>query len=294
MPTSVYFIRNVAIIFFLSAYTVFTVYRNAKFINTSFALTSTTRIFNTSATITTTTAATATATNAPEHPPPDPAAPPNCPTWKPFAVKQQGDKDFSNNCRVIVDENPSFSVTLCESMRECGQGYFLIQRKDEVQCAKAMAKSIAWEPEFDAWMKSTIGPDAFTVIFSGPQRASPSDWRHLGSCQYKHPYRLTNPGNYTVSITHTHAEFHAIQEKKRTWQRIVNEPILVEFALDACSTLCQPFSVRSVEEEWRKMKGRVPVCSRVMPVQGVYLRSGLEGMVDRERYKYDAFKVPYF
>ncbi|KAJ3030915.1 UNVERIFIED_CONTAM: hypothetical protein HDU68_007276 [Siphonaria sp. JEL0065] len=217
-----------------------------------------------------------------------------CPKWEPFNVKQQGDKDFSLNCRVVTTL-PSFEISLCESMRECGQGYFLIQRRGDTECKRMMGRAISWDPDFETWMKESIGPDAFTFVFSGRQRTAPSDWRHLGNCLYKHPYRLTNPGLYTVTIMHTHDNFHAIQEKERTWQRVVNQPLLVDFELDVCSQHCPAFTVKEIQESWSK-KRDYPICDRENPVQGVYLRSGVEGvsMLEREQYKYEAFKVPYF
>ncbi|KAJ3350864.1 hypothetical protein HDU83_009392 [Entophlyctis luteolus] len=219
------------------------------------------------------------------------AVPRQCPKWEAFDVRQEGNADFSGNCRTVA-ETATFEVRLCESRTQCGHGYFMLRRKDARACAHAMALDVAWEPEFDAWLKREIGPDAFTVVFSGPQRAAPSDWRHVGDCVYKHPFRLTNPGNYTVSIIHTHDEFHAVQEKRRTWQRVVNAPLLKDFRLDVCANNdCEVFTVASVERMWK----RLPLCDRVNPVQGVYLRSDetIE-MVDREKYKYEAFKVPYF
>ncbi|KAJ3230049.1 hypothetical protein HDU81_004810 [Chytriomyces hyalinus] len=166
-----------------------------------------------------------------------------CPKWETFDVKAQGNKDFSRNCRIVAAKVGGFEISVCESMRECGQGYFLIRRLDKAHCAKAMARSISWDYEFDAWMKREIGPDAFVVTFSGPQRAAPSDWRHMGNCVYKHPYRLTNTGNYTVSIVHANSNCEAIQEKDRTWLRSVNNELLANWHLDVCSSHCEPLQV---------------------------------------------------
>ncbi|KAI8827451.1 hypothetical protein BJ741DRAFT_714371 [Chytriomyces cf. hyalinus JEL632] len=94
--------------------------------------------------------------------PPEEAPPRNtllaCPKWETFNVKAQGDKDFSRNCRVVAAKVGGFEVKLCESMRECGQGYFLLKRLDKAHCDKAMARSISWDYEFDAWMKKEVGP----------------------------------------------------------------------------------------------------------------------------------------
>ncbi|KAI8841062.1 hypothetical protein BJ741DRAFT_705860 [Chytriomyces cf. hyalinus JEL632] len=211
-----------------------------------------------------------------------------CPKWETFNVKAQGDKDFSRNCRVVVAEVGGFEVTLCESMRECGQGYFLLKRLDKAQCDKAMARSISWDYEFDAWMKKEIGPDAFVITFSGPQRAAPSDWRHMGNCIYKHPFRLTNTGNYTVSIVHSHENFEAVQEKDRTWLRPVNNNLLVNWPMHICSSHCKPFTSDMID------KMTLPVCGRWHPTQGVYLRSVEGHMLEREKYKVENFHNPYY
>ncbi|KAJ3235465.1 hypothetical protein HDU78_005216 [Chytriomyces hyalinus] len=211
-----------------------------------------------------------------------------CPKWETFNVKTQGDKDFSRNCRIVAAEVGGFEITLCESMRECGQGYFLLKRLDKAQCDKAMARSISWDYEFDAWMKKEIGPDAFVITFSGPQRAAPSDWRHMGNCVYKHPFRLTNTGNYTVSIVHSHDNFEAVQEKERTWQRVVNSEILTKWPMDVCSRHCKPFTSDMID------KMTLPVCGRSHPTQGVYLHSVVGHMLEREQYKVENYQIPYF
>ncbi|KAI8827449.1 hypothetical protein BJ741DRAFT_675181 [Chytriomyces cf. hyalinus JEL632] len=211
-----------------------------------------------------------------------------CPKWETFNVKAQGDKDFSRNCRIVAAKVGGFEIKLCESMHECGQGYFLLKRLDKAHCDKAMARSISWDYEFDAWMKKEVGPDAFVITFSGPQRAAPSDWRHLGNCVYKHPYRLTNTGNYTVSIVHANSNFEAIQEKDRTWLRSVNNEILAHWNLDVCSTHCKPFTSDMIEQM------ALPVCDRWYPTQGVYLQSVEGHMLEREQYKVENYRIPYF
>ncbi|KAJ3225367.1 hypothetical protein HDU81_007961 [Chytriomyces hyalinus] len=178
-------------------------------------------------------------------------------------------------------------------MYECGQGYFLLKRLDKAQCDKAMARSISWDYEFETWMKKEVGPvstisDAFVVTFSGPQRAAPSDWRHLGSCLYKHPFRLTNTGNYTVSIIHSHNNFEAIQEKERTWIRPVNNELLLNWPYVVCSDHCEPFTSEAIE------KMTLPVCGRSHPTQGVYLHSVEGHMLEREKYKVENYKNPYY
>ncbi|TPX78526.1 hypothetical protein CcCBS67573_g00230 [Chytriomyces confervae] len=211
-----------------------------------------------------------------------------CPKLETFNIKVQGDKDFSRNCRVVAAKVGGFEIKLCESMRECGQGYFLIKRLDKAHCDKAMARSISWDYEFDAWMKKEIGPDAFVITFSGPQRAAPSDWRHLGNCVYKHPYRLTNTGNYTVSIVHANDNFEAIQEKDRTWLRSVNNNLLTDWNLDVCSIHCKTFTSDMIGQM------ALPVCGRWHPTQGVYLHSVEEHMLTQERYRVENYQIPYF
>ncbi|KAJ3225567.1 hypothetical protein HDU81_007785 [Chytriomyces hyalinus] len=212
----------------------------------------------------------------------------NCPKWEMFNVKEHGDKDFSLNCRVISPQVKGFEIKLCESMRECGQGYFLLKRLDKAQCTNAMARRISWDYEFEVWMKKEIGPDAFVISFSGPQRAAPSDWRHLGNCNYKHPFRLTNTGNYTVSIIHSHDNFEAIQETERAFLRPVNNHLLTNWPMDVCSSHCKPFTSKVIEAM------PLPVCNRFLATQGVYLRSVEGQMLEREKYKLDNYNIPYY
>ncbi|TPX75015.1 hypothetical protein CcCBS67573_g03737 [Chytriomyces confervae] len=226
--------------------------------------------------------------HVPEQPPHPRSQKPNCPKWEMFNVKEHGDKDFSLNCRVISPQVNGFEIKLCESMRECGQGYFLLKRLDKAQCTKAMTRSISWDYEFEAWMKKEIGPDAFVITFSGPQRAAPSDWRHLGNCNYKHPFRLTNTGNYTVSIIHSHENFEAIQETERTWLRPVNNHLLTDWPMDVCSNHCKPFTSDVIEAM------SLPVCNRFLATQGVYLRSVEGHMLEREKYKLENYNIPYY
>ncbi|KAI8836089.1 hypothetical protein BJ741DRAFT_198564 [Chytriomyces cf. hyalinus JEL632] len=224
----------------------------------------------------------------PEQPPHPRNQKLTCPKWEMFNVKEHGDKDFSLNCRVISPQVYGFEIKLCQSMRECGQGYFLLKRLNKAQCTKALARSISWDYEFEAWMKKEIGPDAFVITFSGPQRAAPSDWRHLGNCNYKHPFRLTNTGNYTVSIIHSHDNFEAIQEKERAYLRPVNNHLLAEWPMDVCSGHCEPFTSDAIEAM------SLPVCNRFLATQGVYLRSVEGHMLEHEKYKLENYNIPYY
>ncbi|KAJ3342690.1 hypothetical protein HDU83_005975 [Entophlyctis luteolus] len=217
---------------------------------------------------------------------PTSAAPKNCPTWTPGNASSENYSDAACNTLDL----PTFKVLHCESATVCGAGAFILRRKDTKACSREMAMRVAWESEFDKQLKAEIGPDAFTVVFSGPQRTTPSSWRHLGDCNYQIPYRLINPGNYTVTIVHTHSEFNAIQEKRHTWQRVINEKLLKEFPVAGCTEICRSYTVANVERMWSTL----PVCDRVNPVQGVYLRSKEGSMVPREKQQYEAFKIPYF
>ncbi|KAJ3291307.1 hypothetical protein HDU79_002487 [Rhizoclosmatium sp. JEL0117] len=119
---------------------------------------------------------------------------PICPKWESYDLTLQTNKDFSTNCKKLDYLDPgNFTVQLCMSKRFCGQGYFVVSRVDKEQCQRDMKIQVSRTPKFDKYVKDEIGPDTFMLIFDGPERAAPAMWRHLGNCDYKIPFRLTNP-----------------------------------------------------------------------------------------------------
>ncbi|ORY49803.1 hypothetical protein BCR33DRAFT_847081 [Rhizoclosmatium globosum] len=174
---------------------------------------------------------------------------PICPTWTAYDVNTQAAKDFSDNCRdvpVAPSYESMFSVNLCESKTHCGQGYFLIERKDLYECYEEFNQLLSHNEQLDAYLKKNIGPDAFHMIFSGPERAAPTMWHQLSPCIYKLPYRLTNSGTYTLNLIHSHTNFSAINEVANKYPSPLVTPILpTNFTLSICPT-CPVFTPKSV------------------------------------------------
>ncbi|KAJ3063402.1 hypothetical protein HDU98_000789, partial [Podochytrium sp. JEL0797] len=204
-----------------------------------------------------------------------------CPKWEPYDTRMQITKVFPT---WVVD---GFEIQMCVSDSLCGQGYFVVSRSDKVRCAKELEMVVSNNTSMDKYLKERIGPDAFQVIFNGPERASPAMWLHLGNCEYKLPFRLINPGKYTVSLYLAWESFRAVRESTHdwgqpTWKNMVED----KFEIDVCPE-CPKFSAKRLEE----MVEELPVCSRVDPQQGVYLRMTEE--TERERYKLRNYGHPY-
>ncbi|KAI9337814.1 hypothetical protein BDR26DRAFT_863600 [Obelidium mucronatum] len=211
-----------------------------------------------------------------------------CPMWKAYDPAIQAAKQFATNCRDVAltkEYKPVFSVSLCESESHCGQGYFVVTRKDLHSCKKAFDQVLSNNEQLDSFLKTRIGPDAFHMIFDGPERASPSMWHQISPCVYKLPYRLTNPGTYKLQLIHSHTDFAAVDEVTNKWPQVILKNILPDtFSLSVCPK-CKPFTAKSLSLQ------QLPLCSRQLPNQGVYLKSTLE--TEREKYKFENYKKGY-
>ncbi|KAI9349720.1 hypothetical protein BDR26DRAFT_915394 [Obelidium mucronatum] len=212
-----------------------------------------------------------------------------CPRWEAFDARMQAAKDFGANCRPLAALAGDFEVRLCESRRFCGQGYFAISRTDKAKCARAFDQTLSLSPELDAYFKNQLGPDSFHVLFDGPERASSSMWKHLGNCEYKLSFRLTNPGLFKVKLFHVHDSFLAVNEVMEGWHNPLFKPLLPDDTqLDVCQHHCSPFTAKKLELE---INPSLPLCSRTEPQQGVYLRMTEE--TPREVARMKAFGHPY-
>ncbi|KAJ3024253.1 UNVERIFIED_CONTAM: hypothetical protein HDU68_008263 [Siphonaria sp. JEL0065] len=163
---------------------------------------------------------------------------PACPVWKAYDPIFQASKDFSDNCKqvsLVKEYKTVFDVNLCESRTHCGQGYFLVSRKDMKACETEFGQILSNNEQLDAYLKKNVGPVEYFLL----------------------------------------------------WPEVILKNILPEtFELDVCSTAaCKSFSAKSLE----KMK--LPLCSRELPNQGVYLKMTLE--TERETYKFDNYKKGY-
>ncbi|KAJ3211861.1 hypothetical protein HDU82_004675 [Entophlyctis luteolus] len=219
---------------------------------------------------------------------------PMCPKWEAFDKRLQMAKDFVGDCemRSVESMNQNFKITLCASKTLCGQGYFLVERINKTVCDAALAGAKMYSPNAAAneFFKHNIGPDAFHLIFDGPERAAPTMWHHLGNCVYKLPYRLVNTGQYSLHLVHTYEQFAAVDEANHiSYPTPVFLPLLTSFELNVCPH-CTRFTSAAV---W-KMHKSLPLCSRTEPQQGVYLRMAQEGLrTSREQYKFQNYGHPY-
>ncbi|ORY31540.1 hypothetical protein BCR33DRAFT_723893, partial [Rhizoclosmatium globosum] len=102
-----------------------------------------------------------------------------CPKWEAYDKRIQLKKDFRDNCTILPSTSNNFSITLCESTRFCGQGYFLVSRTDKSMCDSMLQMTVSHNPIMDQYFKEKLGPDAFQLIFDGPQRETPPLWATL-------------------------------------------------------------------------------------------------------------------
>ncbi|KAJ3009853.1 UNVERIFIED_CONTAM: hypothetical protein HDU68_002462 [Siphonaria sp. JEL0065] len=211
-----------------------------------------------------------------------------CPKWEAYDKRIQMAKDFSNNCKRMDSILPDFSVSLCTSKYFCGQGYFLVSRINNEVCATQFNQTLSLNENVDSYFKRQLGPDAFHVIFEGPEKASPSMWKHLGDCSYKLPYRLVNPGRYTVQLIHAYESFRAVNEVQELWPQPTFKHILLPGTEMYVCPECTIFSSKRLEQE---INPHLLVCSRKDPQQGVYLRMTME--TEREVYNVRNFGHPY-
>ncbi|ORY40738.1 hypothetical protein BCR33DRAFT_357837 [Rhizoclosmatium globosum] len=195
---------------------------------------------------------------------------PICQKWEAFDKAVQTQKNFEGNCVPVESLLPNdFSIQLCTSKRFCGQGYFVVSRIDKVRCDKDLDIDVSNHKLYNQYVKDEFGPDLFHVVFDGPERASTSMWRHLGNCEYKIPFRLTNPGVYSVQLILAYEQFRALNELTDVWpQTNLSQLIPSTFTLDVCSKHCTPFTSKMVHS----MHPSLPLCSRTEPTQGVYLK----------------------
>ncbi|KAI8621247.1 hypothetical protein BC830DRAFT_297069 [Chytriomyces sp. MP71] len=208
----------------------------------------------------------------------------SCPRFEPYNKHEQAAKTFEDNCVSVPASGGDFKVDMCQSKVLCGQGYFKIERTDKKRCEKEMRMELSWNKNLDRYLKEEVGPDAFYVEFNGPERAVFPMWTHLGDCVYKHPFRLINPGAYTVSISHAYQSFDAVNELKDSWPEPVMKQLVKDYGLSVCPQ-CPVLTDARVDTM------TLPLCSRVEPTQGIYIR--INGETEREKYKLKNYNIPY-
>ncbi|TPX63580.1 hypothetical protein CcCBS67573_g08634 [Chytriomyces confervae] len=205
-----------------------------------------------------------------------------CPRWEAYDKRIQEDKDFSGSCKQIGSQN-GFNTTMCMSQRFCGQGYILVERLDKELCDAAFNQTVSADAGFDQYVKERVGPDSFYLVFNGNERNAPATWTHIARCTYKIPFRLTNPGSYSVQLFHTHENFAPINEVQPVWPKaFLNNLVANEYTMDVCLPIFTPKTVRNMN---------LPLCSRSDPQQGVYLKMTFE--TERETMRHAIHQMPF-
>ncbi|KAG0246378.1 hypothetical protein BGX31_002679 [Mortierella sp. GBA43] len=201
-----------------------------------------------------------------------------------------------NECMPLPSEHPEFSADICFSPFTCNEGLVRVRRRDRELCKKANLRyPISGNATHDAFHRQFSGPDSFHVVFSGSEKLSPPDWYHAGQCLYVFPFHISNPGKLTLDIVHLYDNYGAVAEQTDTWPVLKQQKVISNLPLEVCrgcpSRVAQPRFPMASEEahESRVMKGRyqpyssrgpitgtgkeseLPLCSRDMAVQGVWL-----------------------
>ncbi|KAJ3415559.1 hypothetical protein HDV05_004610 [Chytridiales sp. JEL 0842] len=224
--------------------------------------------------------------------------PPQCPKWESYDYDFQASKQF-DNCKDLNVEVPSlgfgdrFSVQLCMSRRTCGEGYFLIKRKDVDSCRKAFEQEISWDSEVDERFKRDVGPDAFWLKFDGPERYTVTDWRHLGDCTYKLPFKLHTTGIFKILLVHIYDNFDGVNEGHvYKWYYPKYDVILDAQQMDVCADVgCERFTYKKLHSD-----DTLPACGRDDTLKGVFLRmpeDQPELMSEKEEWMLKSYKHPY-
>ncbi|KAJ3409231.1 hypothetical protein HDV05_004547, partial [Chytridiales sp. JEL 0842] len=217
-----------------------------------------------------------------------------CPKWETYDVKALRNKVFTN-CRNLNDEYPdmsltdTFQVNLCMSRYNCGEGYFQITRKDQDACQLAFKQEVSWDDHVDQIIKRDIGPDGFWLKFDGPERLTPTDWRHQGNCTYKLPFRLSTTGIFNVTLAHIYDNFTANNEAEfYKWHEPKFDIILQDYSLDVCADVgCKNPAYSDLHHS-----ADLPVCGRDDTYQGVFLRMA-DPPSPREEWLLKSYGNPY-
>jgi hypothetical protein len=72
-----------------------------------------------------------------------------------------------------------FDLQMCMSNKFCGEGYFVVKRKDRDECLASMEQRLSWDPELDAYLKREIGPVSFFRLPLFVYVGRPSCWTDL-------------------------------------------------------------------------------------------------------------------
>jgi hypothetical protein len=85
-------------------------------------------------------------------------AQPYCQNFTKYDKTLQSRKQFSNCVTVDHQDKNTFDVQLCTSKKFCGEGYFMIKRKNARSCKATMEQKLSLDPSLDTYFKKEIGP----------------------------------------------------------------------------------------------------------------------------------------
>ncbi|KAJ3402304.1 HEAT repeat-containing protein 6 [Chytriomyces hyalinus] len=219
-----------------------------------------------------------------------PSEHPFCPAWEQPSIRSEQPEHWKafDTCIDLASSDAEFKVSLCPRSGHCNaQGYVLIERVSRDACEAAYPRTrLTDDWNLDNYYRRFIGPDEFYLMFEGPQKYTPEDWVYLGKCQYKAHYRLSNPGPFSISLLHTHANFSAVNELDDVFPPLINSKLVSKFSLPVC-TQCPQFDARELE-----MDSVSPVCDRNNAIPGGFIRLG-DNLTERQQYKLENYKQPY-
>ncbi|TPX75976.1 hypothetical protein CcCBS67573_g02776 [Chytriomyces confervae] len=219
-----------------------------------------------------------------------PSEHPFCPAWEQPSIRSEQPEHWKafDTCIDLASSDAEFKVSLCPRSGHCNaQGYVLIERVSRDACEAAYPRTrLTDDWNLDNYYRRFIGPDEFYLMFEGPQKNTPEDWVYLGKCQYKAHYRLSNPGPFSISLLHTHANFSAVNELDDVFPPLINSKLVSKFSLPVC-TQCPQFDARELE-----MDSVSPVCDRNNAIPGGFIRLG-DNLTERQQYKLENYKQPY-
>ncbi|KAI8610393.1 hypothetical protein BC830DRAFT_1172740 [Chytriomyces sp. MP71] len=103
-----------------------------------------------------------------------------------------------------------FDVTDC---LRTSRPFLWVTRKGRDECVAAAASVRAsMDEDTDAWIKNTLGPDAFHLQFDGPARLVAAPSRFLPPCTYIFEVSVPLDGIYNLTLLHVATDFGAMVE----------------------------------------------------------------------------------
>ncbi|KAF9438599.1 hypothetical protein BGZ76_006651 [Entomortierella beljakovae] len=189
-------------------------------------------------------------------------------------------------CTPIQSEHPDFSADICFSPYTCNEGLVRVRRKDREICKQSNLRyPISNNATHDSFHRQFSGPDSFYVVFSGAEKLSPPDWYTSNPCLYVFPFHISNPGRFSLDITHLYDNYSAVVEQTNEWPDLKQKNVVSNLPIEVCrgcqSQVAQPrfpeldSEVPPSQEQSTSMglarESKLPLCSRKYAIQGAWL-----------------------